>query len=351
MLGPQAGIDVKNPVTVVSPLKVRVNSQFNGSLLPDALGFFAEQVPVAIIDSTEAKKHATDADPWAKGWLATNTASFGPYMADTLVPNVRLTLKANPNYYGKQPGYGTVNIVAATDPTTVVELVRGGTVQAGTGLTFRFLKAFERYPRARLILAPQNNVDLLELNKQFEPFKDVRVRQAISLAIDRNALVKGPYSGLVLPAGGLASDAQPGVDYKAPLPFNLAKAKTLMKQAGYASGFKTEFMIYPGTAGNVDVDSLLIFVRSQLAKIGIDVATDKQAVVATVIDKVTNNKFGMYLTQNQPAVPDEITAAQFFYTPGNFANFGKANFPAFNDLVEKAAKSVGKKRASSSRAL
>lgn len=344
VLDAQAGFDIKNPVTVLSPLKVRVNSKGAGSLLPDALGFLAEQVPVAIIDSTEAKKHATDSDPYAKSWLATNTASFGPYMADTLVPNVRLTLKANPNYWGKQPGYGTVNLVAATDPSTVVELVRSGTVQGGTGLTFRYLKSFQRYPKARLVLAPQTNVDLLELNKQFEPFQNVKVRQAISLAIDRKALVKGPYSGLVKPAGGLGSDAQPGVDYKGPLPFDLAKAKALMAQAGYRQGFKTEFMIYPGGAGNVDVDSLLIFIRSQLAQIGIDASTEKQTVVATLIDKLTHNKFGIYLTQNQPAVPDEITAAQFFYTPGNFANFGQANFPVFNQLVSDAARAVAKKR-------
>ena len=65
----------------------------------------ATPVPGAVIlNSTEVKKHTSDGDPWAKGWLVSNTASFGPYHAKSFTPGQQVEYVANPNYHRRDPG-------------------------------------------------------------------------------------------------------------------------------------------------------------------------------------------------------------------------------------------------------
>ena len=85
-------------------------------------------------------------------------------------------------------------------------------------------------------------------NEQGSPFRDKRVRQAVSLAINRQFLVTQETQGIGKPWGNWISpenrDALQGPD--APVPeFNLEKAKQLMAQAGFADGFEVEYTPFP----------------------------------------------------------------------------------------------------------
>lgn len=317
-----AGFDVKNPVTELGPDSVRINAKSPNSLSPIAVTYLTDsQVSLAITDATEAKKHATASDPWAKHWLAVNTASFGKYMVQSIVPNVRVSLRANPNYYGIRPGYSTVVLASVTDPSTANQLLTTGQVGAVTGLPDFIVASLRSNQNVKVEPAPQLNVDYVGLDKKVQAFGDAKVRQAMSLAINRTALAAGPYSGQAQPASGTASTAYPDIHEAGFLPYDVTRAKALMAQSSHSSGFKVTLAASSGYSGSVSLDPLLINLKAQLAQIGIDVTTKSVASVADYFAGIKADKYDMYLGQNQYVVPDEAAALAFFFTPSGPANF------------------------------
>ncbi|HYB44173.1 MAG TPA: ABC transporter substrate-binding protein, partial [Candidatus Methylomirabilis sp.] len=78
-------------------------------------------------DATEAKKHATAADPWAKEWLKNHTAGFGPYRIVRNVPGQEMELTRNPNYQPR-PAVGRILIKIIPDSATRLALLKRGQV-------------------------------------------------------------------------------------------------------------------------------------------------------------------------------------------------------------------------------
>ncbi|MFX8199495.1 ABC transporter substrate-binding protein, partial [Acinetobacter baumannii] len=80
----------------------------------------------------------------------------------------------------------------------------------------------------------------ITFNTRVKPFDNPKVRQAINYAINKDALTKVAFSGYAVPQDGVVPQ---GVDYATklgPWPYNPAKAKELLKEAGYPNGFETQ---------------------------------------------------------------------------------------------------------------
>ena len=108
----------------------------------------------------------------------------------------------------------------------------------------------------------------LSMNTQQKPFDNPKVREAINYAINKDALVKVAFSGYAVPAEGVLPQ---GVEYATklgPWPYNPAKAKELLKEAGYPNGFEsTLWSAYNYTTAQ----KVIQFVQQQLAQVGIKV--------------------------------------------------------------------------------
>ena len=106
------------------------------------------------------------------------------------------------------------------------------------------------------------------MNTQQKPFDNPKVREAINYAINKEALVKVAFSGYAIPAEGVLPK---GVEYAAklgPWPYNPAKARELLKEAGYPNGFEsTLWSAYNYTTAQ----KVIQFVQQQLAQVGIKV--------------------------------------------------------------------------------
>src|ERR1700752_477888 len=95
-------------------------------------------------------------------------------------------------------------------------------------------------PDLEFVAAPSIVLGDLSMNTQQKPFDNAKVRQAIAYAINKDALAKVAFNGYAAPAEGVAPE---GVQYAVKIgtwPYDLAKAKQLMTEAGYPSGFETE---------------------------------------------------------------------------------------------------------------
>lgn len=131
------------------------------------------------------------------------------------------------------------------------------------------------YEQAAL-LAKSNKLDLvsapsilqryISLNVTQKPFDDVRVRQAVNYAINKDALIKVAYAGYAVPAEG---PLPAGIDYAVkfkPWPYDPAKARALLKEAGYPDGFTTTLWSSHNTS---TFQKALQFTQQQLAQVGI----------------------------------------------------------------------------------
>jgi glutathione transport system substrate-binding protein len=104
------------------------------------------------------------------------------------------------------------------------------------------------------------------MNMQQKPFDNPKVRQAIAYAINKDALAKVAFNGYATPAEGVAPQ---GVEYAVkigPWPYDVAKAKQLMTEAGYPNGFETELW---SAYNHTTAQKVTQFIQQQLQQIGI----------------------------------------------------------------------------------
>jgi hypothetical protein len=117
-----------------------------------------------------------------------------------------------------------------------------------------------------VVAAPSIVLRYLSMNTQQKPFDNPKVRQAIAYAINKEALAKVAFNGYATPAEGIAPQ---GVEYAVKIgqwPYDLAKAKELMKEAGYPSGFETDLW---SAYNHTTAQKVTQFLQQQLQKIGI----------------------------------------------------------------------------------
>ena len=109
-------------------------------------------------------------------------------------------------------------------------------------------------------------------NVSEKPFDDVRVRQALNYAIDRDSLIKNILAGTAQPATGPVYKGHPWYPDDAPTyTYNIKKAKKLLAEAGYPDGFTMTAMVPSSGSGNMLPQPMNEFMQQQLAKIGVKV--------------------------------------------------------------------------------
>src|SRR6266571_1907201 len=121
-------------------------------------------------------------------------------------------------------------------------------------------------PELEVVAAPSIVLRYLSMNTQQKPFDNPKVRQAIAYAINKEALAKVAFNGYATPAEGVAPQ---GVEYAVKIgewPYDIAKAKELMKEAGYPTGFETELW---SAYNHTTAQKVTQFLQQQLQQIGI----------------------------------------------------------------------------------
>ncbi len=168
------------------------------------------------------------------------------------------------------------------------------------------------------------------LNNEREPLKDVRVRQAMMMAIDRKTVMDAAYSGYGIPIGSHFSPIDAGyIDLTSTLPYDVEKAKALLAEAGYPNGFKftiqTPQMSYTTRAAQV--------LQAMLSEIGITLEIAPSEFPAKWIDQVFMKKdYDMTIVDHAEPLDIDIYARPNYYF--NYHN------PSFNEVVEKAGQSA-----------
>ncbi|HWK23390.1 MAG TPA: ABC transporter substrate-binding protein [Ureibacillus sp.] len=183
--------------------------------------------------------------------LATDAIGTGPFVLDKWEDNVQATYSKNPNYYEKgKPYLDKVIYKVVPDQASRIAAFRTGQADSIGGLAPEQLAQLQKTnPDTKIFEALFATQEQLYMNMEREPFNDLKVRKAISMAVDRQSMVDAIYGG-----GEISSPVNPSLgDWALPLeerkellPYNPEEAKKLLAEAGYPNGFDTKMIVTNG---------------------------------------------------------------------------------------------------------
>ena len=250
----------------------------------------------------------------------------GPFKWDFWHKGSALKLVRNPNYWEKGKPY--LNSVTWTDvpsDNTRELQLKGGQAQIDEFPAWSTVGSLKTTPSVTMNLFNSTRTDYLAFNELRKPFQDVHVRRAISLAINRPALVKAVLFGNGKPANSLFPPQVPYYQAATPgLQYNLAQAKQEMAKSSVPQGFSTTILVSSGFSDYLTIATIL---QSELKPLGINLKIQ-------TLDPNTANvnqqslKYDMTLTYWTMDIPDPDELATFGVDPNSGA---KSFFTAYNN--------------------
>jgi peptide/nickel transport system substrate-binding protein len=312
-------------VDAPSPEKVVINLKFPWAPLLADLSLFSNGI---VPDNYDGMTQAE---------FYTHPIGTGPFMWDYWHKGQALELKRNPYYWqtgagGKRLPY--VNSVTWTDVpsdnTRETEL-KGGQAQIDEFPAWSTVSSLKATSGVKMDLFNSTQTNYLSFNELVKPFQDVHVRRAISLAINRAALVKAVLFGNGKPANSLFPPQVPYYDPNTPgYQYNLSQAKQQMAESSVPHGFTTTLLIPSGDSDYVTIGTIL---QAELKPLGIKVNIEQLDPNTADNDQQTL-KYDMTLTLWTMDIPDPDELATFAVDPKSGA---RSFFTAYdNPAVVKA---------------
>jgi peptide/nickel transport system substrate-binding protein len=170
------------------------------------------------------------------------------------------------------------------------------------------------------------------------PLRDLRVRQAFSIAIDRDAIVDEVMTGLAVPANQIAGEGFGGHNTNIPMPeYDVGKAKALLAEAGYGDGFK--LTIHATNNRYINDAKQAQAIGQMLSRIGIDVEVVTQPV-SGYYGKLRKHEMTMALIGWASATGEASSILRPALSKGVRNNYGRWEHPKFNELIEGALSTV-----------
>jgi len=269
-------VTAKGTDTVIIKLKY-ASSPFLG-YLSMTLGMMESP---AAIDSADAKSTPVGAGPYI--WDKAASVAGSSYV-----------FNANPNYFDKASvKFSTVVLKSIPDSAAGVNAIKSGLVDAINLLDMNSVASLEASGTkfAKIYLDEVGIYFIDRAGRMGSPWKNLKVRQAVNYAVDRDAALK------VFANGYGKVTQQEFASYNAgyvpalqnTYTRNLAKAKTLMTEAGYPDGFETTMPRFAGTP-----QSQVDFISDQLAQLGIKVTWTSYATAGELFNAMWAPKFPAY---------------------------------------------------------
>ncbi|MEJ8572864.1 ABC transporter substrate-binding protein [Microbaculum marinum] len=191
----------------------------------------------------------------------------GPFKFVEWVSGDHVTLDRNPDYWGTPVALEEATFKFIPDPAAAVAALMAGDVDAFANFPApESVPQFEADPRFTVAIGSTEGETILSTNNGKKPFDDIRVRQAMAHAIDRQAIIDGAMFGQGTPIGSHFAPHHPAyVDLTGTYPYDLEKAKALLAEAGYPDGFEATLKLPPPTYARRGGE----IVADQLGKVGI----------------------------------------------------------------------------------
>jgi peptide/nickel transport system substrate-binding protein len=227
--------------------------------------------------------------------VAQHPIGSGPFQFVSAEQDKEVFLERNDNYWGGKAKLARIRFVVVPDTTTrALELRKGSADLEINALSPDMEVALEREPRLNIIRHPGTRLGYMAFNLRDPILKDVRVRQAIAYAINRQPLIhylmrdSARLAASVLPPESWAYD--PDVRQ---YPYDPAKARQLLDSAGYRAANGVRFHLTMKTSTEESSRAMAAVFQQQLRDVGI--ALDIRSFeAATFFSDVTHGEFQVY---------------------------------------------------------
>ena len=215
-----------------------------------------------IVSPEAVREHGEDFSRYGVG--------SGPYQLENWDRGVRVTLKANDNYWGQKPSIERVRVEPVVEP-----LVRGVQIMTGEADIIAdvdpdSIEALEQDPNVNVHQQLGPHIWYVGLNLKDPPFDDQRVRQAVNYAIDRRAIVEDILKGTgVAATQTLAPAFEAHNEEVEGYPYNVDKARELLAEAGYEDGIEVSFIVPESGSGMQSPVAMSTAIQAYLREVGI----------------------------------------------------------------------------------
>jgi len=263
----KAKMDVVESVEVTSPTEVAIHLS-----RPSNAWLFDMATPVGAIFSPDGVDD-----------LANAPVGTGPYTVDSWKQNESIVLKTRDDYWGDAPAVTQVTLQYFADATATTNALRTGDVDAIVNLQApELVSTFENDDKFTVTSGTSSGEVSLSFNNRVAPFDDVRVRQAVLYALDRQAIIDTAWNGYGSLVATYATPTDPYyVDLNDAYPHDPEKAKQLLKEAG-AENLSITYSV-PTRPYAQAVSEIVV---SQLKDVGIDVKIESSEFPAVWLDEV-----------------------------------------------------------------
>jgi peptide/nickel transport system substrate-binding protein len=316
-----------DPATVLIALKQR-----NASLLENLAGGHMAIYPQHILEK--------------EGDMKKVIVGTGPFKLKKYTRGVSVELERNPDYFVKgRPYLDGITIFIMPDPNSAYAAFRTGRLLMLRLLEMSLGQRVEQELGDKVIVQriAGYRFRAFNMNTTRQPWDDIRVRQAVSLAIDRPASIRvvsdgeGAVGGCMPPTGvwALAAEELAGIPgYGPDVEANRARARQLLAEAGFADGLKTTMLVRRVTPS----ERLAVFLRDQLAKVGIEAALNVQET-ASAYDLLNRRDYDTAPWETAFAVADPDSVFSEFYLCKAARNYAMLCLAEVDELFRQQSQS------------
>lgn len=282
-----------------------------------------------------------------KGDMKRTILGTGPFVFKDYQPGVGSTMARNADYFKGAPYLDGLKAYIIPDTMTMLASLRTGRIQLipmnpGISASSATLLKDTMSDKILVTRGPLAAWYNMVFNTKRKPFDDVRVRRAVSLAIDRKAVIKGALEGFGTVTGpmppapvtawGLSDqDLQKLPGYGPDPAENLKEAKKLLAEAGYPNGFETSINTEPRPM----YKDLAVVLQSEMKKGEINAKVNVLGDSAAWTSANVRGAFDLTMNSSSLAVPDPTALFGEHYISSGARNYGKYVNKEVDDLFAK----------------
>ena len=266
--------------------------------------------------------------PLTSARAATLPVGTGPFRLRAWHKGDSIVLERFDGYWGRPARLARVTFRIVPDPSTALAALRAGDIDGFANFPApESLAELAQDARFTVAVGSTEGETLLAMNNARAPFNDLRVRRALSQAIDRNAIIKGAMYGYGQPIGSHFPPHHPAyIDLTGRYPFDPAAARALLASAGFPHGFEVTLKLpppyYARRSGEI--------IAAELAVIGVRARIENIEWAQWLEQVFKNRDFDLTVVSHTEPLDYDIYARPGYY-------FGYSN-PAYNAVLEQLSR-------------
>ncbi|WML43017.1 ABC transporter substrate-binding protein [Neobacillus sp. PS3-40] len=278
--------------------------------------------PFGIASPTAVKKYGDK--------FRENPVGTGPFKFVEWKQNDRITLVKNPDYWQKDlPKLNKIIFRVIPENTARLNALANGEIDLMDGLNNSDEASVTSNDKLQVIKRPSMNVGYLAFTNTRKPFDNKLVRQALNMAIDKKSIIDSFYGGKALAAKNPMPPSIEGYnDAVEAYPYDLEKAKALLKEAGFEKGFSMDLWAMPVARPYMpEAQKVAEVIQESFSKIGVK-AKIQSVDWATYLDKAAKGEFDAFMLG---WTGDNGDADNFLYTLLDKDSIGSNNYAYYSN--------------------